>query len=413
MTGRRGIATKVVALGLAGAMLTGCSAVSLQGVPLPGGADLGSDPYQVTVQLRDALDLVPQSAVRANNVAVGQVKAVELDAKDWYANVIVQINGGVKLPANAVAELKQTTLLGEKYIELNVPKDQPAQGELNDGSVIPVARTGRFPEAEEIFGSLSLLLNGGGIGQVQNISQELNKALGGRTGDAKALLTDLNTLVSTLDGQRFNVTKALDGVNNLSIRLAQQRNDLDSVLTDLEPGLKVLSEQRPQLVGLLKSLDRLSDTATHVVEESHDDVVKDLELLGPVLRELANAGDALPKSLEVLATPPFTDAAIKPSANRALNLDFQLNIDLVNLIVSLVIQALLNGQPLPPGLPLPPGFPIAGANTLPGPINNLPVAPLKDPLSKLPAPGGPSAPKLPLQLPKAPEKPNVPGLGGN
>lgn len=410
MTGRR-VAAKLGALGLAGALLTGCSAVSLQGVPLPGGADLGSDPYEVTVQLRDALDLVPQSAVRANNVAVGQVKSVELDQKDWFANVVVQVNGGVKLPANAVAELKQTTLLGEKYIELSGPKDQPVQGDLAEGAVIPVARTGRFPEAEEIFGALSMLLNGGGIGQVQNIAQELNKALGGRTGDAKALLTDLNTLVGTLDGQRFNVTKALDGVNNLSIRLAQQRGDLDSVLTDLEPGLKVLSDQRPQLVGLLTSLDRLSDTATHVVEESHDDVVKDLELLGPTLRELADSGDALPKSLEVFATPPFTDAAIKPSAGRALNLDLQLNVDLINLLTLIKALAVQNspGGPFPPSPP----FPVAAPNTLPGPLNTLPAAPLKEPLSSLPAPGEKSAPKAPLQLPEAPDKLNVPGLGGN
>lgn len=410
MTGRR-VAAKVGAIGLAGALLTGCSALSFQGVPLPGGADLGGEPYRVTVQLRDALDLVPQSAVRANNVAVGEVETVELDQKDWYANVIVQINGGVKLPANAVAELKQTTLLGEKYIELTMPTDQPPQGELARGAVIPVARTSRFPEAEELFGALSMLLNGGGIGQVQNIAQELNKALGGRTGDARALLTDLNTLVGTLDGQRGNITKALDGVNNLSIRLAQQRTDLDSVLTELEPGLKVLEQQRPQLVEMLKSLDRLSDTATDVVERSHDDVVKDLELLGPTVRELADSGAALPESLEVLASPPFTDAAIKPAAGRGMNLDLQLNVDLVNLLA--LIQTLATQGS--PGLPLPPPFPlpIAGAGALPGPLNTLPVAPLREPLPGVPAPGDRPAPKVPLQLPTPPEKLTVPGPGGN
>ena len=41
-------------------------------MPLPGGADLGGDPYAVTVEFRDVLDLVPQSAVKVDDVTVGQ-----------------------------------------------------------------------------------------------------------------------------------------------------------------------------------------------------------------------------------------------------------------------------------------------------------------------------------------------------
>jgi len=356
--GRRTV-VRAAGLGLTAALtaaLTGCGSISLQGVPLPGGASLGSSPYQVTVQLRDALDLVPQSSVKVNNVTVGQVKSIDLDPKNWYADVRVEFNGGVQLPANADAQLKQTTLLGEKYIEIDAPTDTPPQGALVDGATIPVERTNRFPEIEEIFGALSMLLNGGGVGQVQTISKELNLALDGRTGDTRALLTDLNTLVTTLDGQKTNITAALDGVDRLSANLAAQKGNLDSVLTDLEPGLKVLNDQRPQLVDMLKSLDKLSDVANHVVDRSKDDLVADLEALRPTLRELARTGDSLPKSLEVLASPPFTDASIKPSAGDFMNLNFGLDLNLVDLI-----DNLLNAS-----------TPLA---SLPDPLNILPTAP--------------------------------------
>jgi phospholipid/cholesterol/gamma-HCH transport system substrate-binding protein len=256
-----------------------------------------------------------------------------------------------------------------------------------------VARTNRYPEVEEIFGALSMLLNGGGVGQVQNIAQELNKALDGHEGDTRALLTDLNTLVGTLDGQRDNITRALDGVDRLSAKLSDQRGNLDAVLTDLEPGLAVLNDQRPQLVGMLKSLDKLSDVAKHVVKASHDDVVDDLEALKPTLRELAATGDSLPKSLEVLATPPFTDAAIKPSAGGFMNLDFQLTLDLGKLI-SLLLA--------PPALPMLPALP-----ALPAPLNTLPTAPLENDLNRmLPDTSRPLVPHAPRGL-------HLPGLGGN
>jgi phospholipid/cholesterol/gamma-HCH transport system substrate-binding protein len=379
--GRR-TAARAAGLGLTAALtaaLTGCSSVSLQGVPLPGGASLGGSPYQVTVQLRDALDLVPQSSVKVNNVTVGQVTAIDLDPKNWYADVRVEFNGDVKLPANADAQLKQTTLLGEKYIEIDAPTDTPPQGALADGATIPVERTNRFPEIEEIFGALSMLLNGGGVGQVQTISKELNLALDGRTGDTRALLNDLNTLVTTLDGQKTNITRALDGVDRLSVNLAAQKGNLDSVLTDLEPGLKVLNDQRPQLVDMLKSLDKLSDVANEVVDRSQDDLVADLEALRPTLRELARTGDTLPVSLEVLASPPFTDAAIKPSAGDFMNLNFGLDLNLQDLL----------GNLLNASTPL-----IAP----PDPLNLLPTAP--SPLS------------VPGLLPNASSGDNAAPLGG-
>ncbi|MBA2324988.1 MAG: MCE family protein [Pseudonocardiales bacterium] len=393
--GRRA-APGVVALGLAGLLLSGCvlsgcGSITLQGVPLPGGADLGSEPFTVTAEFRDVLDLVPQASVRVNNVSVGQVKAIDLNQKAWYADVRMQLNGGVKLPANVTAQLKQTTLLGEKYVELTPPGDGSAAGALADGAVIPVQRTNRYPEVEEIFGALSMLLNGGGVGQLQTISQELNKALEGKEGDTRALLTDLNTLVGTLDGQRVNITRALDGVDKLSARLSDQRGNLDAVLTELEPGLAVLNEQRPQLVGMLKALDKLSGVATNVVDRSHRDLVADLEALRPTLRELAQSDDSLPKALEIFATPPFTDAAIKPIGGGFMNLDVKLDLDL---------GKLLNVLLTPPSLPAPPVLPV-----LPAPLNTLPVAPPPGPVSGL-LPRAPAAPSAPGGL-------HLPLLGGN
>ncbi|WP_028926955.1 MCE family protein [Pseudonocardia acaciae] len=316
---------------------SGCASVSLQGVPLPGGADLGDQPYEVTVVFRDVLDLVPQSGVKVNNVTVGQVRTVELDPKNWFANVRVVLNGDVKLPANATAALKQTSLLGEKYVELAAPAaPESGTGRLADGSVIPIERTNRNPEVEEIFGALSMLLNGGGLGQLQSISTELNKALSGREADVRALLGDLNRLTTTLDGQKNNITRALDGVNRLSAALVEQRGNLDQVLTELEPGLAVLNEQRGQLVGLLEALDRLSKVATEVVHRGGDDLVADLRALRPTLTQLAATGDTLPKSLELVLTPPFTDAILDVAKGDHANLNVWIDLNLQDLIDNLL-----------------------------------------------------------------------------
>jgi phospholipid/cholesterol/gamma-HCH transport system substrate-binding protein len=103
-------------------LLAGCGSGGFSGMyqlPLPGGADLGEHPYRVVAHFGDVLDLVPQAGVKVNDVAVGRVEKIELARDNKTAVVTMLVNGGVRLPANAGAELRQSSLLGEKFVELN------------------------------------------------------------------------------------------------------------------------------------------------------------------------------------------------------------------------------------------------------------------------------------------------------
>jgi phospholipid/cholesterol/gamma-HCH transport system substrate-binding protein len=302
--------------------LTACGAGGFNGVynlPLPGGADLGDHPYHVRVQFSDVLDLVPQAGVKVNDVAVGKVDQVDVGADGWTAEVVLLVNGDVKLPANASAAVRQSSLLGEKFVELSVPRDAAAQVRLADNDVIPVERTNRNAEIEEVFGALSLLLNGGGIGQFQQIAREVNNALDGNEDGIRALLSNMDTFIGELDKHRSEITRALTSLNRLAAPVSAQRDEITNVLKDLSPGIDVLIKQRSDLVDLLKSLDKLSDVAVDTVKKSKDDIVADLKALAPTLRGLAAAGEKLPQSFELLLTYPFTDVAGKAIKGDYLN----------------------------------------------------------------------------------------------
>jgi phospholipid/cholesterol/gamma-HCH transport system substrate-binding protein len=314
--------TKVAVLAIVATAVAGCGSGGFRGVydlPLPGGADLGDHPYRVTAQFTNVLNLVPQSAVRVNDVAVGRVTRITLPPGGWTANVTMVINGGVRLPANAVARVEQSSLLGEKYVQLAAPPRGTATGSLTDGAVIPVSRTNRNPEVEEVLGALSLLLNGGGIGQLHTITKELNNALKGNEPQIRAALSRITTLVSNLDAHRKDITDALDGLNRLSTTLAVREPQIGRALDDLSPGLRALDEQRGALITLLRTLDRLSGVAVATIDRSKGDMVADLEALEPTLRELSAAGSDLPRALQVLLTYPFTDAVLDAVKGDYLN----------------------------------------------------------------------------------------------
>ncbi|ONI84063.1 ABC transporter substrate-binding protein [Actinosynnema sp. ALI-1.44] len=317
---RRGVSVVAVCL-----MVAGCSSTAgLYDVPLPGGADIGDHPYRVTVGFRDVLDLVPQSGVKVNDVPVGRVERITLAADGRTAEVTLAVNGTVRLPGNAIARLRQSSVLGEKFVELAAPSGT-AEGVLGDGAVIPVERTNRNPEIEEVFGALSMLLNGGGVGQIQQITQELNLALGGNETAIRSFLTNVDTFVAGLDARKGDITRAIDGMNKLAGEFGARKDKIADLLDNLGPGIEVLAKQRGSIVGMLKSLDALSSAAVGTIKQSKDDLIADLKALEPTLRHLADAGQNLPQAMEMLLTFPFPDSVLKALQGDYLNVHLKLD----------------------------------------------------------------------------------------
>ncbi|MFF3740892.1 MCE family protein [Streptomyces sp. NPDC002566] len=374
-------------------MLSGCQINGWYDVPLPGGAATDGDAYRVTVEFRDVLDLVPQSAVKVDGVTVGAVEKVELDG--WHARVRLRIADSVKLPGNAVAELRQTSMLGEKYVALVAPLDTAPVGRLGDGDRIPLARSGRNPEIEEVLSALSALLNGGGVAQLKTITVELNKALAGRENRVKGLLKELNTFLGGLNGQRKEIVRALQGIDRLAKRLNKEKKTIAVAVDTLPPALKVLADQQRDLTKMLTALSDLGKTGTKVVNASHDDTVANLKALRPILEQLNKAGADLPNSLELLTTYPFPRNAVDAVKGDYVNLAVTADLDLSSIYGNLADEPDGDGDsPKTPGLPDTPDLPD---------LPDLPQVP------GVPTPALPGTPGLP-GTPAEPSAP--PGDGG-
>ncbi|MEU8896577.1 MCE family protein [Nocardia sp. NPDC048505] len=337
---------------LVGALaLTGCGN-GIYSVPLPGGADIGKDPMRLTIEFDDVLDLVPQSAVKVEGVPVGRVEEIALGPTGWTASVRVVVNDAVDLPANARAEVRQSNLLGEKFIELSRPAD-PAPAPLTSGAVIPRDHTRAAVELEQVLGALSLLLNGGGIAQLAPIVSELNKTLAGREGRVRSLLEEAETLIGGLNAQVEDITRAIDGLALLSSRVSTQTDQIGKILDELPEGIRILDEQRPQLISLLAQLDRVGQAGFDVIDTSKDNLIRDLTSLRPTLQQLAAAAPDLVTAFPLIPTYPFPDSSLPATfggqVNTFLSVDQQIGVTLSNLGV---------GKPEPVYVPPPYGPPV-------------------------------------------------------
>jgi phospholipid/cholesterol/gamma-HCH transport system substrate-binding protein len=309
ISSRRRMATSLMLIGAVMFALSGCAEWrGLNTLPLPGTQGKGPGSYVVQAQMPDVNNLQQNSRVRVADVTVGNVTKIE--RQGWNALVTMRLNGDVHLPANATAKLGQTSLLGSQHIELAPPADAPPQGRLHDGSLIPLARSGLYPTTEQTLATLSMVLNGGGIGKIGDITEAFSTALRGREKDLRSLIGQLDRFTAYLNDQSGDIIAATESLNRLAGQVAEQQPVVDRALETIPDALAELNKQRENLVEAADKLGQFSALITDTVNQSKEDVVKILRDTGPVLESLANAGPSMTRALSGLATFPFPNETI-------------------------------------------------------------------------------------------------------
>ena len=323
--------------------LAGCGSNGIQSIPLPGGVDTGSDARTYLLQFEDVLDLVPQSVVKQNGIPVGRVVSIEVPPDQWYAQVKVKVKNEVDLSDQATAAVQQTSLLGEKFVALDEPKNSQSAPRQPETDPIPLSRTRTATDIEQVLGALAMPLNGGGINQLQPIVTELNRALDGKgSSNLKGLLNNSEKLINGLNQQRDDIVSAIDGLDKLSARTANQTVQIDRILKELPAGIEVLESQRPQFVDLLTKLDRLGQVGTDVLGKSRTAIINDLKALRPILSELAKAAPDLITAAPLMLTHPYPDWLLPGVHGDSTNLFLTVDLRTLN-----AIEALGVGQGTP------------------------------------------------------------------
>ena len=286
--------------------LTGCSFQGLNSLPLPGAVGRGPDAVTYHVEVPNVATLESNSPVMINDVVVGSVGKMTVDA--WRANVEISVKPDVVVPANAVATVGQTSLLGSMHLALNPPLGERPSGRLQPGATIGLNQSSTYPTTEQTLSSLSTVVNAGGLGQIGDILHNFNAALAGREPEIRELLTRLDNFVGVIDQQRDNIIASIQQLRRVAGTFAGQRDVIERALKDIPPALDVLINERPRLTTALQKLGTFSDTATQLVNDAGDDLVTDLKNLEPALRALADVGTDLIPGLTWATAFPYGPA---------------------------------------------------------------------------------------------------------
>jgi phospholipid/cholesterol/gamma-HCH transport system substrate-binding protein len=295
--GRRWLVFVVAAL-----VLTSCTWRGIANVPLPIGRGSGPNHLRIYVQVPDTLALNTNSRVRVADVWVGTVRDISL--KNWIATLTLDLDPAVKLPANATAKIGQTSLLGTQHVELGAPRN-PALQPLKDGDIIPLKNSSAYPTVERTLASVAVILNGGGIPNLDAIQTEILNVLDGHVDEVREFLNRLDTFTAELNNQRDGLTRAIDSTNQLLAIVAHRSDTLDRVLTEIPPLIQHFADTRELFAAATESLGRFSDVVDRTLSDTRPNLHQSLQSLQRPLKQLDRASPYVVGALKLGLTAPF------------------------------------------------------------------------------------------------------------
>lgn len=334
----------IAVLALALGVMTGCG-TTMRDLPIPG-TGVSGDTIEVKAQFAEALNLAQGAPVKVNGVDMGRVKEITVD--NFTAEATLTLKADAELREGARARLRYTTPLGELFVDVT----NPAQGKvLGDGAKLELKDTDTAPTVENALAQASLLINGGGLAQLQTVTEELNSALNGNEGDYRTLLDRAKVFLTQANATSTSIDAVLNSLNSLSKTLSGRKGTINRAVREIAPAAKVLREKTPDFTALLAEVEKFAQTANGTVNATRSQLLTLLKEVEPVLAEFAKNNGVFETSMQkVIAAAAAADEVV---ATDYLNIGLTLHLDGIEVgdLVGSTLKGLIGLLGLKPGTP--------------------------------------------------------------
>ncbi|MET7770570.1 MlaD family protein [Nocardia sp. NPDC005366] len=221
--------------------------------------------------------------VRVAGVEVGRVTAVEI-GEAYSVRVDLDIEDTYRITHATRAVVRYQNLVGDRYLELREGPGDPTPAPA--GFTIARDHTSPALDMDLLIGSFQPLLRGLDPEQINNLSGELIAVLQGQGGTVRSLLahaatltdaladrdqligaviTNLDTVLASIDRHGDELSSALDKVQQIASGLAADSAEWGAALDHVDASAAtlatLLTQNRPALAGTIAELDR---TATQL-----------------------------------------------------------------------------------------------------------------------------------------------------
>ncbi|UQE73550.1 MULTISPECIES: MlaD family protein [unclassified Gordonia (in: high G+C Gram-positive bacteria)] len=257
--------------------LTACSSlpgITVEQIPLPSPGGLGST-YQLKAVFDNALNLPSQAKVRLNGTDVGEVTGIV--AKNYQAEVTMDISDTTKLPVGTGAELRQATPLGDVFVALNPPRNAD-KGMMSPGQTLS-GETSAAATVEDLLISMTAQVDSGSVSALQNIFTELSTALSGQDKyvELQGAINGFTTAITKFNKNSAEVDTAMANTQKLTGELADGRNQITAAVNKLPPAIATVNDELGLILDTLDKSNTVTAATANFLNTRQSDLI---ELLG-------------------------------------------------------------------------------------------------------------------------------------
>ncbi|KQS58987.1 ABC transporter substrate-binding protein [Geodermatophilus sp. Leaf369] len=265
-------------------------------------------------QFTDVAGLVEGDEIRIAGVRVGQVTSIGLsdDAERPVAEVGLEVESGVGLPAGVQATIRYRNLVGQRYVALTEGEGSAGRT-LAAGDTIPLAQTTPALDLTVLFGGFQPLFQALSPDDVNRLSYELIQVFQGEGGTIQSLLGHVASLTGSLADQDAVIGSVIDNLNSVVGTLAARDQQLSGLVVSLQQFVSGLTADRDSIFDSLQTIDTLAVTTSQFLTDARPPLAADITALGDLSTNLADTGDVLEDFLQL--APVKTDLLTRTAVN--------------------------------------------------------------------------------------------------
>jgi virulence factor Mce-like protein len=251
-------------------------------------------------EFTDVAGLVEGDEVRISGVRVGQVTGIGLaEPTDRpVAEVELEVSSDVPLPAGVEATIRYRNLVGQRYIALT-DSDGSAGETLDEGDVIPLARTTPALDLTTLFGGFRPLLQALSPADMNRLSFEIIQVFQGEGGTVQNLLSHVASLSDSLADRDAVIGSMIDNLTTVMGTVAERDEQLSGLIVSLQEFVTGLAGDREAIFDSLQTIDTLAVSTSDFLEDARAPLAADIRALGDLSTNLADTGDVVENFLQL------------------------------------------------------------------------------------------------------------------
>jgi phospholipid/cholesterol/gamma-HCH transport system substrate-binding protein len=255
----------------------------------------GTPSKHLTAYFPRTIGLYKGNDVRILGIKVGTVDSLTPDGSQ--VKVTMSYSGRQRVPAGAVAELVEPSIVSDRYVELTPAYTTGA--ELANNAVLSEAHTQTPLELDNIFANINSLDKAlgphganakGALSRLVNVSA---KNLAGNGTRINGAIKEFAAAISTLSGSRGNLYATVAALSKFTTMLAHHDGGVRALNSNLATVGTQLAGERQDLGAALASLSQALSAVNGFVAANRSSLTGDIHGLASVTNVLTKEKEAI------------------------------------------------------------------------------------------------------------------------